>query len=191
MDYAEELRALLRPLGIYDADGGIGGAELSAVGDALTDIWEHLESAEREALPVTAEDEGLAAWESLLPFAPHWLTLADRRRAVSALMRIDGTSFTPAALNATVAGCGIRAMVEETDTPMTVVVSFPYNRGEPDDFARLRRNIEQILPCHLDVTYYFVYVTWEELEALFATWADAESAADSWRELERAGGEAA
>ena len=191
MDYAEELRTLLRPLGIYDVDSGIGGAELTAVGDALTDLWSQLETAEREALPVTAENTGLAAWESLLPFTPNWLTLADRRRAVSALLRIDGMSFTSTALNATIAGCGIRALVEEADTPMTVTVSFPYNRGEPDDFQHLRWRIEQILPCHLDVVYVFIYATWAELEALFATWAAAEATVGSWQEIERAGGETA
>ena len=191
MDYAEELRELLRPLGIYDVDSGISGAELGAVGGALTDIWTALESAESEALPVTAAGAGLSSWEALLPFVPRWLTTADRRRAVSALLQIDGTSFTTAALNRTVAGCGIRAVVEETGTPMTVQVSFPYNRGVPDDFDELRWRIEQILPCHLNVTYYFIYATWEELEALFATWADTEAAVENWREIERVGGEAA
>ena len=191
MDYAEELRELLRPLGIYDVDSGISGAELGAVGGELTDIWTALEAAECEALPVTAESAGLSAWEALLPFVPHWLTTADRRRAISALLQIDGASFTAAALNKTVAGCGIRAVVEETNVPMTVQVSFPYNRGVPDDFDELRWRIEQILPCHLNVTYYFIYATWEELEAIFATWADAEDTVENWREIERVGGEAA
>ena len=82
MDYAEDLRGLLRPLGIYDVDSGIGGAELGAIGDALTENFTLLETAEREASPMTAEDTGLATWESLLPFVPHWITLADRRRAI-------------------------------------------------------------------------------------------------------------
>ena len=191
MDYAYELKELLRPLGIYDVTGGAGAAELDAVGAQLTDVWTFLEQAERESTPMTAESEGLDAWERMLPFSPAWLTAEDRRRAIAALLRIDGGSFTPAALNDTVAGCGIRAVVEETGTPMTVQVSFPSNRGEPDDFNALRWRIEQILPCHLAVNYVFIYVTWEELEALFASWEDAENAASNWREIERAGGEAA
>ena len=191
MDYAKELKELLRPLGIYDVSEGAGAAELDAIGAQLTDVWTFLEQAERESTPMTAEDGGLAAWEHLLPFTPAWLTTADRRRAIAALLRIGGGSFTPAAVNDTVAGCGIRAVVEETGTPMTVQVSFPYNRGEPDDFDALRWRIEQILPCHLAVNYVFIYVTWEELEAIFPTWAAAEAAVSNWREIERAGGEAA
>lgn len=189
MDYAEELRGLLRPLGIYDVDSGIGGAELGAIGDALTGVWAALEAAEREANPVTAQGEGLAAWEALLPFTPQWMTTADRRRAIAALLQIDGAAFTTAALNATVAGCGIRGVVVECGTPMTVQVSFPYNRGEPDDFELLKWRIEQILPCHLHVTYLLVYAKWAELEALLASWAAVEAAAENWRALERVGGE--
>ena len=189
MDYAEELRNLLRPLGIYEVDSGIGGTELGAIGAALTDVWSGLETLEREASPLTAEADGLAAWETLLPFAPQSCSVEDRRRAISALLRIDGAGFTPAALNETIVGCGINARVEETDYPMRVQVSFPGYRGEPDDFSQVARRIAQILPCHLEVAYVFVYALWTELEALFASWAAVEAAAESWRELERFGGE--
>jgi hypothetical protein len=74
MDYTEELRTLLRPLGLYDVEGGISGAVLGAVGEQLTSVWSGLETAEREALLATAESAGLDAWEALLPFQPSWLT---------------------------------------------------------------------------------------------------------------------
>ena len=187
---AKLLKDLLRPLGIYDVDDGLGAWELEALGQELDKLYDKLLFSEHSLFPQTAGEEGLALYEYLLPFAPHSDTLQQRREAVCALLQLDGFGFSEGELNRTLAGCGIRAVVEETDTPMTVTVSFPYNRGEPDDFSRLRRNIEQILPCHLDVVYMFVYATWAELEALFATWADAE-AAGSWREIERVGGEAA
>ena len=191
MDYAEELRGLLRPLGIYDVESGIGGAELGAIGRELTAVWDALETAEREATPLTAEDSGLAAWEALFPFVPRWQTTEDRRRAIAALLRIDGTGFTPAQLNAALAGCGIRAHVEESEEPMTVLVSFPDCRGEPEDFELLRWRIEQILPCHLDMVYVFLYVTWAEMEALFAAWSAVQAAGESWQALECTGGDAA
>ena len=72
---------------------------------------------------------------------------------------------------------------------MTVLVSFPYNRGEPDDFERLRWRIEQILPCHLAVNYVFIYANWAEVEAIFASWKAMESGVENWRALERVGGE--
>ena len=185
MDYSEQLRELLRPLRLYDVDGGLGGAELSAEGAALDGAYASLMETEAEFSPATASGWGLDRWEALLPFIPAYRTIADRRRAISALLRIDGASFTPDAINETIAGCGIRAVVQETDTPMTVSVSFPYNRGEPDDLEDLRERIEQIIPCHLNVVYIFVFVCWWELEALFSCWAEAEASSDCWREMER------
>lgn len=189
MDYAAELRAVLRPLGLYNVTGGAGAAEIAAVGESLTGVWSDLTHAERESNPMTAEDTGLAAWEALLPFVPAYPTGEDRRRAIAALLRIDGASFTSAAINDTIAGCGMRALVEEADTALTVRVSFPYNRGEPDDVEELKVRIEQILPCHLAVEYVFVNVLWSELEALFADWAAAEAEGYTWRQMERLGGE--
>ncbi len=191
MDYAKELRELLRPLGIYDVDGGVSGAELSAIGAQMTAIWEALTDAEAEMQPLTACGSGLASWEALLPFVPAVITTEGRRQAIAALLRIDSASFTVAAINDTIAGCGIPAVVEEAETAMTVYVSFPGQRGEPDGLEALQARIAQIIPCHLAIEYVFVFVTWEELEALFGTWEEIEAAGGSWRVLQRAGGDGA
>ena len=137
---------------------------------------------------LTAEAEGLARWEALLPFAPENLSVAARRRTLAALLRIDGGSFTAAGVNDTIAGCGIRALAEETTEPMTVRVSFPYQRGIPKGIEEIRARIEEILPCHLAVEYFYAYPTWLELEALFAVWS-AVSGKYAWEDVERCGGE--
>ncbi len=189
MDYAKELRELLRPLGIYDVDGGVSGAELSAIGAQMTAIWEALTDAEAEMQPLTACGSGLASWEALLPFVPAFVTTEGRRQAIAALLRIDSASFTVATINDTIAGCGIPAVVEKAETAMTVYVSFPGQRGEPDGLEALQARIAQIIPCHLAIEYVFIFVTWEELEALFGTWEEIEAAGGSWRVLQRAGGD--
>jgi len=189
MDYAAELKELLRPTGLYAVDRGLCAAELDSIGGELDDIWKTLETAETESNPNTAEGTGLKAWDELLPFVPSSKKLTDHRRAICALLRIDGMSFTRAAINDTLAGCGIRAVAEETATPMTVKVSFPADRGVPENFEELRQRIEQILPCHLAVEYGFIYVTWAELERIFASWTALETEKLSWTALERCGGE--
>ena len=189
MDYAYELKNLLRPLGIYDLDSGAGASELECIGGELDRIFSMLETAEQNANPLTAAVSGLQPWEALLPFAPASLTANDRRQAIAALLRIDGCSFTPDGLNRTIAGCGIRAVVRETAVPMTVEVSFPENRGVPEGFEELKVRLEQILPCHLEVEYAFAFCLWRELEGLFAAWKKLEAAALSWEELQRLGGQ--
>ena len=183
MGYATYLKELLRPLRLYELDSGDGAAELECEGEQLDAVFEALQTAQRESIVASAEDTGLSAYEKILPFVPAYVTDRDRRRAIEALLRIDSRSFTPAAINDAITGCGIRALVEETDTPQTVRVSFPYNRGVPEDLAELRKRIEEILPCHLGVVYEFLFALWQELERWLATWRDAEGCG-TWSEVE-------
>ena len=44
----------------------------------------------------------------------------------------------------------------------------------------LREIILDILPCHLDVEFYFRYLTWAECEAAEYTWDGVESAGHTW-----------
>lgn len=189
MGYANYLKDLLRPLRLYELDRGPGAAELNAIGSEMDELAAALDSAMAEALPPTATESGLAAYESILPYRPCWPTLDDRRRAVSALLGIDGSSFTLAAVNATLHGCGIRAEAEETGSPSLLRVAFPGNRGMPPDFAELCARIEAILPCHLDVVYFLVFISWAALERLWPTWGELDDAQLTWDELERLGGE--
>lgn len=185
MGYAEYLKDLLRPLRLYELDSGAGGAELDCVGAALDGVCAELERALDEGIVASAWDAGLSAYEGILPFVPSYITAEDRRRAVEALLRIDMQSFTCNDLNDTISGCGIRAHVEETDTAQTVLVSFPFNRGVPDGFDELRSRIEQILPCHLGVEYYFDRILWWQVEEWFVSWAELEARCPTWDALEK------
>lgn len=185
MGYYDYFCRQLRPLRLYDLEVGAGAEELKTAGAALDALAEALDEAEREGSLLTAEDSGLSAMEALLPYAPVSANVSDRRAAIAALLRIDGRSFTPAALCDTLSGCGVAATVRETETPFTVEVSFPDTMGEPDDFAQIRLRIEQILPCHLDVRYVLRYLLWDELESSFPTWAALEEAAENWDALEK------
>ena len=136
----------------------------------------------------TALDFGFRAYEELLPYVPSHLTVEGRRQAIGSLLRIDGASFTPKALGDAILGCGIYARAEELLGTQSVLVSFPENRGVPENFEELKAKIEQILPCHLEILYTFIYVSWRELEAAFLSWGGLESAVLNWRELEKIDG---
>lgn len=188
MGCCDYLKNLLRPMRLYDVDEGYGADELWVEGSFLDGVLAALDDIDREMLIPTAEDTGLARYEELLPYRPSSATLAERRQAVMALLRVDDCSFTPEALNSTLSGCGITAAVEETDTRQRVRVQFPGSRGTPPGFGELKRRIEQLLPCHLEVEYYMVFPMWTELEAWFPSWSAFEGAALTWEELERYGG---
>ena len=56
----------------------------------------------------------------------------------------------------------------------------------PEDFARIRDIILEIMPCHLQVDFYFRFLTWEECEAAAWTWQGIEDAGHTWESFEKA-----
>ena len=183
MSHGQYLRELLRPLGVYDLEAPFNGGELDAQGEALDGAMDALEEVQRESSLVTAEDWGLEQIARLFVRRPVAREPRQLAAALAALLRIGGDSFTLAALNDTISGCGIPAVVEETGVG-EVSVSFPGVAGEPEDFGELKVIIEDILPTHLGITYDFWYLTWAELEAWFASWQAIEDLDLTWDGLE-------
>ena len=183
MSHSQYLRDLLRPLGIYDLEAPFNGGELDAQGEALDRAMAALEEIQRESSLTTAESWGLEQVARLFlrrPVATQPRPLAD---ALAALLRIGGDSFTLGAINDTISGCGVRAQVTETGVG-SVQVRFPGTVGVPDGFEQLKKIVEDILPAHLAIEYWFWYLTWAELEAKFACWGDVQAQNLTWSELE-------
>ena len=124
MSYAQYLRQLLRPLGVYDVEGRYLSGELEAEGLALDGVESVLDELQREANLATAEDWGLERIAGLLRRRPPASTTKAMREALAALLRISGDSFTLEAINDTIAGCGVIARVDETDEPGTMSIYF-------------------------------------------------------------------
>lgn len=183
MSYAQYLRDLLRPLGIYDLEAPFNGGELEAQGQALDGVLNRLEEVQRETSLTTAESWGLEKTAALFARRP---VAGDPRKlaaALAALLRIGGDSFTLAAINDTIAGCGVPATVKELGKGQ-VSVSFPGVAGEPASFPALKTIIEDILPTHLGVEYDFWFLTWQELEDNFPSWQSIQDLELSWGGLE-------
>jgi|GEM_PF-115820 len=161
-------------------------AELYAAGEGLDAAAEALEKAAREGVLMTAEDEGLSRRERLFSRVGARTTPALRRLAIASLLRVGGDGFTLEAVNQTISGCGVRAVAAETDEQGVVRVTFPQVAGEPEDFARIRDIILEIMPCHLQVDFYFRFLTWEECEAAAWTWQGIEDAGHTWESFEKA-----
>ena len=128
MSYAQYLRQLLAPLGIYQLNAPFQGGELEALGDAFDQVEGALEELNREACLATAEDWGLEQVAVLFRRRPPATTVKTMREALAALLRIGGDSFTLAAINDTISGCGVNARVEETDQAGTEPWRSPFPR---------------------------------------------------------------
>lgn len=185
MSYAENLADLLRPLGVYDWEQGVfHKAELEAEGNALDGCGLLLDLIQREMNLTTAENEGLSMVEELLPCRPVTDKLERRRAALAALLRIGGDSFTLDAVNDNLAGCGLNALATESDSPGRIQISFPEVPKVPPGFVNMKRIIEEIIPCHIEIEYVFWYVTWAMMEEHFVTWQNIEAGNYTWDTLE-------
>lgn len=187
MGYAQHLRQLLRPLDIYDLrPGTLSGSELDALGRGLDGLSARLDYVERESSLATAETEGLRRREALFARTPVQYSTQLRREAVAALLRIGGDSFTLEGINSTISGCGIKAVVTETDRFGYVKITFPDVIGIPEGFDQIEKIILDIIPCHLEVEFDFRYLTWRECEAHGYTWRVIHQEAFTWLDFQLA-----
>ena len=184
MSTAQNLRQLLRPLGIYDLEAPFSGGELDAQGEILDGVSALLEEAHRESGLATAESWGLENIARLFARRPVAAQPRQLAAALAALLRIGGDSFTQGEINNTISGCGLPAWVAEAGVNQ-VEVSFPGIVGQPEGFEEIRQIVEDILPAHLEIVYRFWYLIWSLLENKFPTWRSIEILGMSWERLER------
>ena len=183
MSYADYLRGLLQPLGVYDLYAPINGSALDVKGAALDEVHEHLEELAREIDLTRAENWGLTQWRTLFSIQPASEHTEHLRNSIKALLRIGAGACTLESVRDTLSGCGIPTTVEEMGTG-TVRVNFPGTAGRPEGFEQLKANIEAILPAHVGIAYIFHFLTWKLVQERNWTFRDIEGL--SWDELEKA-----
>ena len=183
MSHAQYLRELLLPLRVYNLGAPFNGGELDVQGEQLDKIMAWLEEVQRESTLAEAEGWGVENIAKLFLRRPVAKEPRKLAAALAALLRIGGDSFTLSAINDTISGCGVPAVVKELGRER-VSVSFPGVAGEPENFEELKKIIEDILPTHLGIEYNFWYLTWAELEAHFHKWREIEALNLSWKGLE-------
>ena len=184
MNSAQEMRNLLEPLGTYRWEGSFQWAELCCLGAALDQCGRELEDIQREMSLSAAEEEGLEAICSLLAHRPMAQNPVALRKALTALLNIRDGSFSLQAVNDNLSGCGLVATAVELGEPDILRVHFPQVPGIPEDFSKIQKIIENIIPCHLEIEYWFWYITWTQLERKIASWAQLEGLGLSWKALE-------
>ncbi len=155
MNHGQNLRDLLEPLGVYRWEESFQWGELQSEGAALDGVADALAELQQEMNLTTAQGEGLDRMLELLGRERGEEDPEALRGTIAALLRIGSGAFTLEAMNDALRGCGIPAVVEETETKQVVAVSFPGVVGVPEDFPRRKERVEAILPSHLQVEYRF------------------------------------
>lgn len=171
MGFTEKLIALLRPLGVYTfREGSFSLGEWQALGTVLDEMQSWQTKMQKESLVLTAEDEGLSQMEALFQYGLRPQGTQARRAAIAGFLQIGGDGFTPEALNRCLQACGVPCLVEEREEVNHVQVRFPAVMGVPEGFLQMQHIIEDILPCQLDIAYYFRYCTWQETQRYGLRW---------------------
>ncbi|MBE6992860.1 MAG: hypothetical protein E7430_09895 [Ruminococcaceae bacterium] len=176
MTAADRLLRLLVPLGVYSfGDGTYSLGEIKAVGRGADTAKEDLGLLEKNCCLLTASEETLRMYARLFGFA---LPADGLRQAIPGLLNISGDGFTPDAINAAIAACGINARVSEKGGGV-LTVRFPGVMGVPEGFELMAAMIENIMPAHLETEYAFLYLTWQQAAGI--TWQQA--GAYTWDEF--------
>lgn len=190
MAYAEYLKNLLAPLGIYDLEkGSISEAMVYAAGQALDQVEQSMERTERESLVATALEEGLERRETLFARAAcgrdggrspggHYRPDADRRGQPDP----GGHQPDHQRLRTSRQGPGGGHRPSAGD--------LSGHRRRAAGFDEIEKIVLDILPCHLEVEFYFRYMTWAECEEAGYTWASVEQQEFTWERFELMGGKA-
>lgn len=184
MGYAEHLKDLLEPLGIYRWDGSFQWNEIQTFGEIFDACAQELEDIQTEMHLMTAQNKGLEQFKSLLAKAPATQDVEQTRNAIIALLRIGDRSFTPKAIQDNLNGCGLSVKVEEIGLMGAIGLSFPGVAGEPDGFQQIKSVIESIIPCHIEIDYDFIFVTWAILREKSATWRHIAQNNFTWKSFE-------
>jgi hypothetical protein len=180
MSYGDYLKDLLRPFGLYRLEGTVNGAELECYGAELDVCAQSLEDTEREMNLVTAQDFGLENYLSLLLHRPVGDTPEELAPALAALLRIGTGSFTLSAINDNLSGCGVEAVVAETEEKGVVEVTFPHLYFNQKGLEQMMAIVGEIVPCHLEIRYRYWDTSWSYYEENALTWGQVADGKNSW-----------
>ncbi len=153
MAYADFLKRTLKPLGLYELDDGFGADEIACEGRALDYAYDILEMLDLRRNADTATEEQLGEYEKLLGIGIPSQSEAERRRTVKAVLGMKNRCMTLSELNRVLPACGADAEAFESDTALTLRVKIKSTVGDADKLAEVKRRIEAIVPCHLDIVY--------------------------------------
>ena len=174
MGYADYLKQMLSPLGIYRLESGYGAAELDAVGDALDKVRAELDIYLDGSVCTSSSGEYLRLFEALFPIVNFAGTEEERRENILTLLAVNDSWSDKPSLEAMLKACGVEAEIVETDDKFKTELRFTQIRGEPTDDEK--QVCKAIMPAHVTLQFVCDGLIWDRAEELFPTWDDLDSA---------------
>ncbi len=179
------LQKLMRSTGLYSLkEGDLTEAELLSYAAVLEEIERLLADTAQEAIPLTAEDSGLLAYEELLGQDRSGLSVDRRRDMIIYALSMQPKDFDRQGIVRALRSLGIETEITEQTAEERITVKITEFSGNIHDYDKLREDARGILPAHLETVFEMSSFTWEEFDTKDLTWEEFESNSFSWDEFE-------
>lgn len=185
MDVLQTLKKALQPLRLYQFTGNtLVECELAAYAAALQPLEEEIETLERELFIATAEDYGLSLREELAGRAKPQASLESRREMLFYRGAVTSNDFTRAGIERALVAAGIRASIVEQPGSSSLYINCIETL---DHFVSQEQAMEeagQFLPAHLDASFDFRPLSWEQIEQKGLTFDQMDAKGLSWQQID-------
>ncbi len=176
---------LLRSTGLYSLEsGGLVEAELLSYASVLEEIEQLLQTTAQEAFPITAQNYGLVAYETLLGQDRKELPVQDRRDMIVYALSTQPKDFDRQGISRALRSLGIETEITENPSQEQITVKITEFSGNIHDYDKLREDARAILPTHLEIIFEMSSFIWDEFDAKDLTWDEFEANSFTWDEFE-------
>lgn len=183
MTAADRLFQYHLPITAYDGGAQVLGWELAAYAAELESLYADLGTLFRERFIATAEDIGLKAYEELFGPERSDESTAARREMLLLRMNLGGGDFTLAGIRRALDSFGLQYELSEFPHigRMTVTATTDYSAAQQ---AWIRREVEKIIPAHIEFQLTFNTLSWAQWDAREKTFAEIDSDDMTWQQID-------
>lgn len=183
MTVLQRLHQYHSPVTVYDDGAQALSWELEAYADELERLYADLGVLFRERFVATAQDIGLKAYEVLFGPERSDESVETRREKLLLRMNLGGGDFTPAGIRRALDSFGLEYTLSEYPQigRMTVTATTDYTEAEQ---AWIKREVEKIIPAHIEFQLTFNTLTWAQWDALDRTFAAIDNEEMTWRQID-------
>lgn len=186
----KELRAALRPLGLYRLDGTtLVDAELCAYGAGFAFLEQALDVLWRESFLQTAEDYGLSMREEAMRLLLRPDGGVDKRRALLLYrLAVAPSDYNVRGMVGSIRAAGLNAVIVEDFVGKRLRIIENGFIGTYQDIDSVKDDVRRMLPAHLEADFDIGSMTWNQFDAANPTF-DAFDANDiTWGQWDIDGG---
>lgn len=177
----KRMHAVLEKTGLYYGEDELLSAELKAYAAGLELVYDALRDIEKNAFVQTAEDEGLAGFESLFRILPSTDSVENRREMLLVRGAVTPADHTEKALQKQLSAAGINGkLVAEKGGVLNINVLSVMGISE----AAAESEARAFLPAHLICVFDFGKYTWDVRDGLNMTWNTLDAQGKTWDALD-------